>query len=155
MPMIFNLYVPVEYTFEKYFLPRIESPSLEFFEVDENRRGIQRKGNNHLIVFLDFCIKKASSEFTKSKSDGVDDFLISSPVDIEFFNRMFILQKEVAVYSLSCHGRMSVIAWEVLNLIADNEKVVIEDESGKLMAGPAYVREHKKIMGRSHPSQAS
>ena len=147
MPMIFNLYVPAEYTFENYFLPRIESPSLEFFEVDEKRRGIQRKGNNHLIVFLDFCLKKASAEFIKTNSDGVDDFLIESPVDIEFFNRFFSPQKEVAVYSLSCHGRMSVIAWEVLILIAD--------ESGKLMAGPVYVREHKKIMGRSHPSQAS
>jgi hypothetical protein len=155
MPMIFNLYVPAEYTFENYFLPKIESPSLEFFEVDEKRRGIQRKGNNHLIVFLDFCLKTAASEFTQGDSDQVLDFRFGTPADIDFFNRVFSRQKEVAVYSLSYHGRMSVIAWEVLNLIADNVKVVVEDESGKLMEGPAYVREHKKIMGQRRPFQTS
>ena len=147
MPMIFNLYVPAEYTFKNYFLPRIKKPSLKCFEVDKKRHGIQRRNNNHLIVFLDFCFKKPPSEFTQTKDDEADDFLIEAPADIELFNRMFSRQRVVSVYSLSCNGRMSVIAWEVLIAIADDEKVLIEDESGKLVAGVEWVREHKAIMG--------
>jgi hypothetical protein len=147
MPMIFNIYVPSEYKFKNYFLPRIKKPSLKCFEVDKNRRGIQRKDNNHLIVFLDFCFKKNPSEFTHINGDAAGDFFIKEPAEIELFNGVFGQQKEVAVYSLSYHGRMSVIAWEVLIAIADDEKVLIEDETGKLIAGTEWVREHKAVMG--------
>lgn len=149
MPMIFNLYVPADYTFKNYFLPRIKRPSLECFEIDKNRHGIQRKGNNHLVVFLDFCLKKPPSEFTNANSGEADDFLIEEPADINFFNRIFGRQKEVAVYSLSYHGRMSVIAWEVLIEIADDEKVVLENDFGKLVRGPEWVQDHKVLMGQS------
>jgi hypothetical protein len=149
MPMIFNLYVPAEYTFEIYFIPKIKSPSLEFFDVDKNRRGIQRKGNNHLIVFLDFCLKKRALEFTKNNSGEADDFLIESPSDIKFFYRMFGQENEVSVFSLSYHGRMSVIAWEVLIEIADDPRVVVEDERGKLVDGPECIQEYKMLMGQT------
>jgi hypothetical protein len=149
MPMIFNLYVPAEYTFESYFVPMIKGPLLEFFEVDKNRRGIQRKGNNHLIVFLDFCLKKPASEFTKNCGGEADDFRIEAPSDIKFFYRMFGQENEVSVFSLSYHGRMSVIAWEVLIEIADNPRVVVEDETGKLVGGPECIQEYKMLMGQS------
>ena len=148
MPKVFDIYVPGEYTFENYFLPKIKNSTLDCFEVDKNRHGVQRKGNNHLIVFLDFHLKKPSLEFTKINGDQVEDFFIEEPADIELFNRVLGREKEVAVFSLSYHARMSVIAWEVLLAVADNEKVVVEDDLDKLMDGPKYVRDLKKFLGQ-------
>jgi hypothetical protein len=147
MSMTFNLYVPSEYTFKNYFFPRIQNPSLEFFEVDKRRYGIQRKGNNHLVVFLDFCLKKPPSEFTRLNSSEAGDLLVESPAVIELFNRMFGRQKEVAVYSLSYNARMSVIAWKLLTEIANDEKIMVEDDSGQWMSGPECVRELKELLG--------
>ncbi len=146
MPMVFNFYVPADYGFKNYFLPKIKHPSLEYFDVDRDRYGIQRKGNNHLVVFLDYCFQKAPSEFTEPKGDGANDFVFEKPHQIEFFNRMFRHQKEVAVYSLSYHARMSVIVWKLLIDITDDEKVMVEDNLGHLMTGPQCAREFEQLL---------
>lgn len=149
MPMIFNLYVPGEYTFESHFLPRIQETHLECFEVDRNRHGIQRKGNNHLVVFMDFCLKGPPSKFTEPDGDGAQEFLFEKPHEIEFFNRVFAGQKEVAVFSLAYKARMSVILWKLLVHIADDERMMVEDDQGNLMTGPQCVQELKHLMGQA------
>src|ERR1700733_14304446 len=111
MSKIFNLFVPGEYTFENYFIPKIKNPAVECFEVGKVRHGYQRKGNNHLVVFLDFCLKKETSRFTKVNGSEAEHFLLEDQTDIELFNRVLRQQKEVAVYSLAYNAKMSVIAW--------------------------------------------
>ncbi len=148
MPKKFKIFVPGEYTFMNYFLPGIKNPALECFEVDKRRHGVQRKGNNHLVVFLDFCLKKESSKFIEANGNETEDFLMETPADIDFFKRMFGCQKEVAVFSLSYNARMSVIAWKLLIDIANDEKLLVVDDSGKLMRGPECVKEHELLLGQ-------
>lgn len=57
------LFVPGDYAFGNYFLPKIKNQTIDFFEVSHKRRGIQRKGNNHLVVFLEFVCKRAPAEY--------------------------------------------------------------------------------------------
>jgi len=148
MLKIFNLYVPVEYTFKNYFLPRINYSDLEYFEMGPHRHGIQRTGNNHLLVFLDFCLKKPPSKFTKAKSVETGDFRMRTPAEIKLFKRIFARQKEVAAFSLTYHPRMSVMLWKLLIQVVDDPKIMVRDDSGHLMTGRQCIQEIKKLLLR-------
>ena len=141
----FNIYVPGEYTFEKYFLPRIKNPILDLFPVNARRYGIQREGNNHLVVFLDFCLKKESAKFAEVEEGESGVFNLKNPAETEIFNGLFAGQKEVAVYTVSYHPRMSAIAWKLLIDILDDEKIMVEDDSGNFMRGPNCVKDLKSL----------
>ena len=142
----FNLYVPSEYTFLDYFRPRIVDPGLEWFEVDLRRHGVQRKGNNHLVVFLDFRFQGPPSFFTGG-SGKAGSFGLRTPAEAELFNRVLGGEREVAVYSLAYHVRMSILAWRLLTQVADDGRVLLEDEPGLLSPGPDFVREHLRLLG--------
>ena len=146
MSKIFKLYVPPEYTFENYFCPRIVNREMECFDVDHKRHGFQRKGNNHLVLFLDLQMKMATAEFLQGCGEGADEFHLKTLEDIELFKNVFEGQKEVAVYSLAYQARMAVIAWKMIMEVAENEQVLVLDDSGKLMRGPECVEEHKRLM---------
>ena len=149
MPKIFNFYVPAEYNFKQYFLPKINHLDLEYFEVDSHRHGIQRKGNNHLVVFLDYCLKKAPSHFTETNNDGVGSFFLEKTDEAKLFKKMFEDQGEVAVFTLSYNARMSVVAWKLLVDIANDERVLVRDDHGRLVTGPQCVQEHKELLGQA------
>lgn len=146
MPKNINLYVPAEFTFMNYFLPGIKNKTLEHYEVDAKRYGVQRVGNNHLVVFLDFRLKKASPQFIKALEGRADDFFLKNPADIDLFGQVFKSQKEVALFSITYSSRMSVIAWKLLIDIADNDKILVEDDKGHFMKGPDCVQELKALL---------
>ncbi len=144
----FNLYVPGTFKFENYFLPRIQNPTLEYFVVNARRYGIQRKGNNHLVVFLDFCLIKPPGQFIETDETETGVYNLKTPATLEMFNRLFIREKDVSVYSVSFHSRMSAIAWKLLIDIADDDKIMIEDDSGNFVGGPQCARDLKHLFGQ-------
>lgn len=144
-----HLYVPVEYSFKHYFLPKINPSAFESFEVDRHRHGIQRKGNNHLVVFLDFRLQKEPSQFTSSGDGATGEFFLQKPDEADLFHRTLGRQKQVAVYSLAYQARMTVIAWKLLVDITDDEKVLVRDDHGHLKAGPQCAGEHRKLLGQA------
>ena len=146
MQQLYNLFVPAEYTFKSHFVPKIKDPILDCFEVDGSRQGIQRKGNNHLVVFLDFCLKAPPEKFLEVAKNENYDFHFKTPPDVELFMRVFGQQKEVALFSLSFNPRMTVLAWRLLIEIADDDKTLVEDEGGHLRTGPDCVRELRELM---------
>lgn len=143
----FNLYVPGDFQFGNYFLPRIKNPQLEFFPVNARRYGVQRQGNNHLVVFLDFCLKKSPYQFIEIDETESGVYNLIAPMDVEMFNRLFGLEKEVSVFSVSYHSRMSAIAWKLLIDIAEDERIMAEDDSGNFVGGPQCVRDLKHLFG--------
>jgi hypothetical protein len=145
----FNIYVPGGYSFEKDLLPRIKNPILEFFPVNARRYGVQREGNNHLVVFLDFCLKKDPAKFAEAEEGESGAFNLKNPTETEIFNALFSAQKEVSVYTVSYHPRMSAIAWKLLIDILDDEKIMVEDDSGNFMRGPHCVKELKALYGKA------
>lgn len=147
MQMSFYFYVPAEYTFEGYFLPKIDPSSLDFFEVDRRRRGIQRKGNNHLVVFLDYCLKAEISRFMEGEGGEADRFRMRTSAERGLFGGLFGDQREVAVFSLSYHARMSVIAWKIVVSLADNAGILVKNDAGNLMRGDECVHDLKGLLG--------
>ena len=147
MKMNFYFYVPPEYTFEGYFSPKVDPSSLEFFEVDRRRRGIQRKGNNHLVVFLDSCVQAEPARFLEPEEAGMNGLRMRTPAEKDLFNRLFGGQKEVAVFALSYHARMSVIAWKITAALADDERILVKNDAGNLMAGRECAHELKSLLG--------
>src|SRR5579859_4954853 len=127
-----HFYVPAEYGFKSYFLPKINPSAFENFEVSRHRHGIQRKGNNHLVVFLDFHLQKESTLFTAPGGHEAGEFFLKKPDDAELFRRTLGRQKEVAVYSLAYQALMTVIAWKLLVDIADDQKILVLDDHGHL-----------------------
>ncbi len=140
------LVVPGEYTFENFFAPRFKKTNLEIFDVDTNRRGIQRKGNNHLVVFLDYVYKKPLDQFSETQGIESETIVYLTQTHIEFFKQMFDHQKELSVYALSYDARMSLIAWEVITHIADDKRVLVEEGFGEWMKGPELARELKDFL---------
>lgn len=148
MPMNYNIFVPAKYTLENYFLPKIKNPTLEHFEVDRKRHGIQRKGNNHLVVFLDFRGKKSSVDFAELGGGDQGEIFMKNQEELTLFRKVFKDHKEVAVFSLSFNSRMSVFVWKVLIELVDEELILVEDESGKIMSGPDCARSLRSLMGQ-------
>ena len=145
----FNLYVPGEYSFEKHFLAKIKNPILEFFPVNSRRYGVQRQGNNHLVVFLDYCLKKDFSKFSEADEGESGVYNLKNPTETEIFKDLFEGEKEVAVFSVSYHPRMSAIAWKLLIDILEDEKIMVEDDSGNFMRGPHCVKELRSLYEKS------
>lgn len=148
MPKIFNLYVPAEYNFNNYFLLKINKPTLEHFEVDSRRHGIQRKGNNHLVVFLDFHGKKSSSRFAEVLAEPQGEFFMKSDAEVGLFNQMFGGQKEVAVYSVAFTSKMSAFAWKVLFDLVNDDRILVEDDTRKLMKGADCAKSLSLVLGQ-------
>ncbi len=142
----FLLYVPSSYTLRNYFLPKLEKPAMESFEITSNRIGIQRKGNNHLVVFLEFSFKRPMEEFFLIHDGEAGDLFLHSPSDREFFRQMYIDEKEVSVFSLAYHPRMSVLAWESIAEIADDPRIIVRDVSDELIKGDELAREFKELL---------
>ena len=146
MQKIYNLFVPAEYTFKNHFIPKIKNPVLESFEVDSSRQGIQRKGNNHLVVFLDFCLKAPPEKFLEVAESENFEFHFRASGDVDIFRKKFAGQEAVALYSLSYNPRMTVLAWKLLMDIADDGRILVENEDGTLMDGHACVEDLKQML---------
>ena len=146
MQKLYNLFVPAEYHFKNHFLPKIKNPDLDCFEVDDSRQGVQRKDNNHLVVFLDFCLKGPPEQFLEEAKNDNYSYHFRSPQDVELFTKTFGQQKEVALFSLSFRPQMTVLAWKLLIDIAEDERTLVEDEEGRLLNGAHCVQELKQMM---------
>jgi hypothetical protein len=134
--------VPGEYDFSTYFERKIRNPKLEIFEVDTRRRGIQRKGNNHLLVFLNFEYKKKASELYTLELREDKTLYLS-----EHSRRELVHEKqEISVYSLVYEARMSLIAWEVLVEIVNDNRIIVDEGVGGLTRGPDLAVELKQLL---------
>ncbi len=137
------LYVPAEYSFENYFIPKITSPQLECFEAGRTRLGIQRKGNNHLVVFLEFSFKK------RPVSDDKGD-LNENPwpqeFHREFVSSFFHKEPEIALFKLVYDARMSIVAWEILTEIANDDRILVDEGLGSCLSGPQLAKELKELL---------
>lgn len=142
----FNIYAPAKCTFENYFLPRVQKPALDHFEVDKKRYGIQRKGNNHLVVFLDYHGKKNVAKFSEVGGGEQGEFFTKPSSEAGLFATIFSGHGEVAVYSISYSLKMSVFAWKLLSEVVDDAKVLVEDDSGHLMTGPDCAKAMRELL---------
>jgi hypothetical protein len=142
----FLLFVPGDYAFGNYFLPKIKNPNIDFFEVSHMRRGVQRKGNNHLVAFLELVCKRPPAEYPILLDGEAGALILVNPSEREFFTQMFKNQKEVALFSLHYHARMSVLAWEIMVEIADDPRVMVKDDSVELARGVDIAAELKSLL---------
>jgi hypothetical protein len=137
------LYVPVGYSFGNYFIPKIKNPNLECFEAGRTRMGIQRKGNNHLVVFLEFGFKKRPLPGEKvdlNEQPWPEEF------HREFVVSFFKKEPEIALYKLVYDARMSIVAWEILTEIADDERILVDEGLGSCLNGPQLANELKELL---------
>ncbi len=140
----FNLYVPGDYTFKDHYLPLIDKIGLDSFEAGPHRYGIQRKDNNHLVVFLEHSLHMAPSHFIQGDETG--RFALETPQEAALFERVLGKQKDVSVFSLFYTPRMTPMAWRVTAEIADDPKCLVMDESRHFLTGPDCVLELKSLM---------
>jgi hypothetical protein len=140
----FHLYVPGDYTFRGHYLPRIDQMGLDSFEASSRCYGIQRKDNNHLVVFLEQAALTEPSYFTSGKEN--DRFALKTPGEIELFEKTLGHHKEVSVFVLFYTARMTPMAWKVMAGIGDDPKVLVMDESRHFLPGPDCALELKALM---------
>lgn len=140
----FNLYVPGEYTFKGHFKPRIESAGLDSFEADTHRWGIQRRENNHLVVFMEHSLTMEPSHFTHAEEIG--RFALESSGEKTAFQKILGGQREVSVFTLFYTSRMTPLAWRAMVGMVDDPRILVMDETRHYAAGPDCVLELKGLM---------
>jgi hypothetical protein len=137
------LFVPTEYSFAGYFIPKIKNPHLECFEAGKNRLGIQRRGNNHLVVFLEFGFKKRPAGLA---AGDLSEQPWPEEYHRKFVGSFFRKEHEISVFKLIYEARMSIVAWEILAEIADDERVLADEGLGSCLSGPQLARELKDLL---------
>jgi len=151
----FLLFVPGEYTFANYFAPKIKNPNIEFFELNAKRRGIQRKGNNHLVLFLEFVCTRPAGEYPMVLDGEAGALMLDNPSDRDLFSRMFENHQEVSTFSLQYHARMSVLAWETMVEIADDPRILVKDVSSEWKKGTDLAAELNEVLSFKRESNNS
>lgn len=142
----FLLFVPGEYTFKNYFSPKIKNTTIEIFEINSNRRGIQRKGNNHLVLFLEFVCARPAGDYPIILDGEAGALMLNNASEREFFKNMFEGHEQVSIFSLQYHARMSVLAWETMVEIANDPRIMVKDVSSEWMKGTDLALELSEIL---------
>lgn len=140
----FYLYAPGAYTFRGHYLPRLDQMGLETFETSSRCYGIQRKDNNHLVVFFEHSAQMEPSQFTRGDEGG--RFTLTTPQEIDLFEKTLGHHKEVSAFFLFYTPRMTPLAWRVMAGIADDPKVLVMDEARHFLPGPDCAQELRGLM---------
>lgn len=81
--------------------------------------------------------------------------ILENPSERDVFNRMFEGQREVSLYSLHYHARMSVLAWEIMLEIADDPLVLVKDDSGAMTRGADLAAELNQVLSFKRTTETS